>query len=308
MYGNVIAGATGPCYGFGKGFSMARSVFQNNSGHGCLIGFGVKGAVSEHIQDLTLWQIRNVAIWGYSKSVAPVVSNCRIADSRVGFFWGAVGANSENHAITTRPSGRRKGTAHTIKIMTSLIASRSINNPRFGASVGILLPIFASIGFSISPGVCGPLGGHWTKGIYGIEHPTGSNPAIAGEVRVSSNTFVRFHTGSFVLKTTMEGGMDSSDAVPPHFFSKTTIDAMSRTNLANLPAPKRDWIKPNKCVVMDCDGPKHVILHDLDGSLTGAGSHSSVLARAEFMNELRSDTTKYTWCASCLTASSSPRF
>ena len=174
--------------------------------------------------------------------------------------------------------------------------------------MGILLPIAASMGFSISPGVCGPLGGHWTKGIYGIEHPTGSNPAIAGEVRVSSMTFVRFHTGSFVLKTTMEGGMDSSDAVPPHFFSKTTIDAMSRTNLANLPAPKRDWIKPNKCVVMDCDGPKHVILHDLDGSLTGAGSHSSVLARAEFMNELRSDTTKYTWCASCLTASSSPRF
>ena len=46
-----------------------------------------------------------------------------------------------------------------------------------------LLPIFATVGYSISPSVCGPLGGHWTRGVYGMEHPTGSNPAIAGEVR-----------------------------------------------------------------------------------------------------------------------------
>ena len=46
---------------------------------------------------------------------------------------------------------------------------------------------------------------------------------------------------------------------------------------------------------MDCDGPKHVILHDLDGSLTGNGAHASILAKAEFMNELRKDTKKFTW-------------
>ena len=51
----------------------------------------------------------------------------------------------------------------------------------------------------------------------------------------------------------------------------------------------------DKCVVMDCDGPKHVVLHDLDGSLTGNGAHSSVLGRAEFMNELRADEKKFTW-------------
>ena len=31
------------------------------------------------------------------------------------------------------------------------------------------------------------------------------------------------------------------------------------------------------------------------GSLTGNGAHSSVLAKAEFMNELRADTSKFTW-------------
>ena len=46
---------------------------------------------------------------------------------------------------------------------------------------------------------------------------------------------------------------------------------------------------------MDCDGPKHVMIHDLDGSLTGLGPDSSILARAEFMNERRKDASKFTW-------------
>ena len=93
----------------------------------------------------------------------------------------------------------------------------------------------------------------------------------------------------------MRGGMESSDAVPPHFISRSTIDAISRTNLANLPSAQARLITPRQCVVMDCDGPKHVILHDLDGSLTGNGADSSIIARAEHMNELRADTSKFTW-------------
>ena len=284
MIGNSVPGAGGPCIAF-NGFCMKRSQFQNNSGHGCMLGFAVKGAVTEEIQDLTFWQIRLIGLWGYSHSRTPTISNVRFADFASAFFWGNIGGNSEAHVVFQQ----------TITIKSCLFVSRSVNNPRFGVSTGILLPIFASVGYSISPGVCGPLGGHWTKGIYGMEHPTGSNPAIAGEVRVYSNTFVRFYPGSNVLQTTMRGGMESSDAVPPHFFKRSTIDEMSRTNLANLPPPKRDWITPNKCVVLDCDGPKHVILHDLDGSLTGSGPDSSILAKAEHMNELRADTSKFTW-------------
>ena len=46
---------------------------------------------------------------------------------------------------------------------------------------------------------------------------------------------------------------------------------------------------------MSRSGPKHVLVHDLDGTLTGVGADASVLARAEFMNELREDTSKFTW-------------
>ena len=90
-------------------------------------------------------------------------------------------------------------------------------------------------------------------------------------MRVRGLTFVRFFSGSYVLQTMLSGkgvgvgGMESSDAVPPHYFSKISIDADSRANLVYLPPPKRSWIDPRKCVVMDCDGPKHVLIHDLDG-------------------------------------------
>ena len=89
--------------------------------------------------------------------------------------------------------------------------------------------------------------------------------------------------------------MSSADAVPPIFFDSITIDAASRANLANLPPPLREWITPTKCVVMDCDGPKHVLIHDLDGSLTGLGADASILARAEWMHETRADSAEWTW-------------
>ena len=83
--------------------------------------------------------------------------------------------------------------------------------------------------------------------------------------------------------------------MPPIFFDDITIDATSQARLAYLPPPKRDWIAPTKCVVMDCDGPKHVLIHDLDGSLMGQGADASILARAEFMHQTRADSSEYTW-------------
>ena len=102
--------------------------------------------------------------------------------------------------------------------------------------------------------------------------------------------------GSSTLLTPLQGGgMNSSDVVHPVFFSGTTIDQDTRSNLAYLPPPQQSWIMPSKCVAMDCDGLKHVLLHDLDGSLTGLGPHASITSRAEFMHERRADTSKFTF-------------
>ena len=91
-------------------------------------------------------------------------------------------------------------------------------------------------------------------------------------------------------------GQESSDVVPPIFFSDSTLDTVSRGNLAYLPPPHREgWITPTRCVAMDCDGPKKVLIHDLDGTFTGLGADSSILARAEFMHQTRDDVSEWTW-------------
>ena len=98
IIGNHIPGAMGPCIAF-NGFCMRRAQFQNNTAHSCELGFAVKGSVTQDIQDLTLWQIRHIGIWGYSKSNTPTISNVRVADFATAFFWGNVGGNSEAHVV-----------------------------------------------------------------------------------------------------------------------------------------------------------------------------------------------------------------
>ena len=257
-------------------------------GAGAGLGLVIKGAHTRPVRDVTLWRIRHIALWGYVSSDAPTFDSVRLADFSVGLLWGGLGADSVAHTARMQ----------TLTVSNSLFLGRSTTNPSCFSQTGILLPIFGTQGFSISPSTCGPLGGTWTRGIFGMEHPSGSNPTLAAETRVRSTTFAHFEDNcgaSFVMMTLMRGGMESADAVPPIFFDDITIDQTSRDRLAYLPPPKRNWIEPTKCVVMDCDGPKHVLIHDLDGSLMGVGRDGSIIARAEFMHQSRADSSKWTW-------------
>ena len=287
LVGNRGACSTGPSYRFSS-FNMPPAHFHNNSAHCANLGLTIKGSHTSPVQDISLWRIRHIALWGYVSSDSPTFDNVRLADFSVGLLWGGLGADSAEHTVRMQ----------TLLVSNSLFLGRSSTNPSCFEQVGILLPIFGTAGFSISPSTCGPLGGHWTKGIFGVEHPTGSNPTLAAETRVTGTSFLQFEErcgSSFVMMTLMRGGMESADAVPPIFFDETTIDATSQARLAYLPPPKRDWIAPTKCVVMDCDGPKHVLIHDLDGSLMGQGADASILARAEFMHQTRADSSEFTW-------------
>ena len=105
----------------------------------------------------------------------------RLADFSIGLLWGGLGADSAQHTVRMQ----------TVLVSNSLFLGRSTTNPSCFEQVGILLPIFGTQSFSISPSTCGPLGGHWTKGIFGVEHPTGSNPTLAAETRVTGTSFLQ---------------------------------------------------------------------------------------------------------------------
>ena len=290
---NAVAGGPSVGISFIKGNRMHRNNWANNTVHSTDLGIIVKGALNGNpatdrgvLQSFVVWNVRDIGVWVYTSGNEPTIEGGIIANAKIGMLVTGLGPDPTEHLVSL----------NRINILNTGFIGRTRVNPICGDQTALKLPVIASKGGSITPGQCGPAGGGWHFGIYGPTHPVGSEPAIGGEVRVTGCSFLGYKSDSCgratVLETLMMGAMNSSDAIPPLFFSRTTIDADSRTHLATLHPPLRQWITTTKCVAMDCDGPKHVIIHDLDGTLTGLGEDSSVLARAEFMHQMRADPTK----------------
>ena len=89
IIGNSIAGWTNggqPAFS-SHGFAIPRERFRGNSAHDVSMGWAIKGSVTQPLQDLTFWGVDSIAIYGYSASDQPVISNVRIADSAIGLWW-----------------------------------------------------------------------------------------------------------------------------------------------------------------------------------------------------------------------------
>ena len=61
-------------------FNMLPSHFHNNSAHCTALGLTIKGSHTTAVQDVTLWRIRHIALWGYVSSDTPTFNNVRLAD------------------------------------------------------------------------------------------------------------------------------------------------------------------------------------------------------------------------------------
>jgi hypothetical protein len=158
LIGNAGACSTGPSFRCSS-FNMRAENFLNNSGHCSNFGLTIKGGHTRPVQDITLWRIRAAALWGYVSSDLPTFNDVRLADFSVGLVWGGLGGDPVAHTVRMQ----------TLSVTNSLFLGRSTTNPSCFEQAGILLPIAGSAGFSISPSTCGPLGGHWFMGIYGMD-------------------------------------------------------------------------------------------------------------------------------------------
>jgi hypothetical protein len=305
IFGNAIAGAGYGLKAF-SGYCLHRDSIANNTIHSAGTGIAIKESVGRAVRrgqrlhelgkndqqrsdqrgvigtGFVLWRIQDIGVWLYTISNEPVFGGgIIVADAKIGLVWSNVGPDPELHTLE-----RQRAT-----VSHATFIGRSYTNAQCGTVRAVLLPVSTSRGPSISPGVCGSLGGPLIKGVWGVDRNIGSYPTLLAETRVTDSTFMRYFSdscGSATVFETFQGGsQDSSDGVPPLFIQRTTIDAGSRSNLANLKNPKKAWIVPTKCGVMDCDGPKQVMIHDLDGSFTGMAAGSSILARSDFMNTVR---------------------
>lgn len=109
-------------------------------------------------------------------------------------------------------------------------------------------------------------------------------PAIAGQVNITSVTFARFkdygpcnHTSYVIANNKL-----SPDAMHPNYFEKTGLIDIESDRIAHLYPPNPAWIVQEDCIDMDCDGPKHSVVHDVDGKLVQtSGKRGSIIPEAE---------------------------
>lgn len=210
--------------------------------------------------------------------------------------WGAAGPSSARHIIGDQ----------RIYLRRSLLVGQSLGNSGQCDTVGsaslafswaesrpqaaILLPIFVTA-YLEWPG-WGDYGEAYSEITY-ANFMAGSYPQLFGEVIVDSTTILRYglpsDCGNGRESRVFENIEAAADANYPQLFTNITIDASSRMNISHFTPPKREWITIDDCVAMDCDGPKHILIHDLDGSLFGVGPNATLTSQAEFMNQYRMD-------------------
>lgn len=295
--GNVAAG--GP---IGVKINTAPPVvWADNVVHSAQFGVAVNGHCSDRpvrLRDTLIYRAWDFALWGHTPADCNVFEfeRLQLVDSTVAMTWAAAGPNSAQHILGDQ----------RIFLRDSLIVGQSHGNSGQCASagstalafswwldrpqVGILLPIFVTA-WHQWPG-WGSYGESYAEITY-ANFMASSYPQLFGEVHIERSSILRYGLasgcGNGRESHVLENIEAAADANYPQFFSNVSIDASSRTNISHFSPPKREWITIDDCVAMDCDGPKHVLVHDLDGSLLGLGANTTLSSQAEFMNRYRMD-------------------
>ena len=295
--GNVAAG--GP---IGFKFNTAPpEIFHDNVVHGAQIGIAVNGGCAGRpvrLRDTLVYRAWDFAVWGHTAPSCNVFEfdNLVLVDSKVSMVWGAVGPDSAKHLIGDQKIFLREsllvGQSHGNSGNCDNVGSTSLafSWPASKPQTALMLPVFVTA-YLEWPG-WGDYGEAYSEITY-ANFIAGSYPQLFGEVHVESTTILRYGLDAGCANGrqshVLENIPAAADANYPQFYSNITIDASSRLNISHFTPPKREWITIDDCVAMDCDGPKHVLIHDLDGTLLGRGSNATLTSKAEFMNRWRMD-------------------
>jgi plastocyanin len=230
--------------------------------------------------DFTIYNCYRFGLFAYS-TASVMVTNSLFVNNKAGIHANVMGPRALSHLI-----GNKFVTISNIQIM-----SRSVD---FTCEDDSIVPDVARHPKSFGTGFRGPNGGH--VGLVIPAYLSGGGlfpkfapetihtyPAINGHTSVDGLTLANFneHCSGRWDRAVMSNPAADDAIHPVSLQNLRWIETPSRHRLF-VQDPPLGHVNPSDCVDMDCDGHKHTLLTDVDGSFTGDGSRRTIIAMAEF--------------------------
>jgi hypothetical protein len=252
--------------------------FNGNLAHSTMIGLGSRGtchASCARLENFKAYKNWDYGIWG-NVPCSTHFKNVQLVDNKVGMLYGLFGPPSAAHTYTDS----QLTVENSLFLGSSSNADCTAPKPPMHdvyawsidkSDVGFACTSFAS---GLSGGI--PVKKPWHKLMT-------SYAALWGETRFNGVAFANYDLDSCGRRShAFETNAAVPDAFMPFIFENVAWSNVPLDSKFFIHKPIAAWIALDDCVTMDCDGPKHMLLIDKDGTLTGAGAGSTIIAKAEY--------------------------
>ena len=109
-----------------------------------------------------------------------------------------------------------------------------------------------------------------------------SYPAISGSTTLDGVTFINFTSRYSKRDFALSSNPLSEDCQHPVLTYNAKLINVDTESLCYVHKPDIASINPADCVDLDCDGQKHILIKDVDGSLLNKSAGGTIISRAEF--------------------------
>ena len=266
----------------------SSATVRHNVVHSALHGIHADGFPGcSRFVHLTAYACYHYGFYSFSSSMVELQDSTFI-NNKAAVYISVIGPSALSHRV-----GKKTVLAKQVQIFSAGLS--------FTCSDDAKRPQIANHKKSFS-GIQAPMGGH--VGIViptflsgGSEFPKGSRssihsyPAIGGLTNVESVSFINFanRCGRDCVLITNPTAEDATHPIHLREISfmsdnRYAVDGMGvqSRNKAFVHVPNLGSVNPSDCVDMDCDGFKHVVIRDLDGSFMEQDSPRSLVSLAEF--------------------------
>ena len=246
--------------------------------HGIHVGYDDGLGSCLQLSFFTIYSCYHYGIFTYSTSAVFMENNVLI-DNNAALLLNVYSPPALSHQTSNK----------NITIKNTIIVGASQN---LTSEDDAIEPEVSSHSLSFSP-ILGPDGGHIGIILSSFlsrrgHFPTYSwpsittYPAINGLTILEGVTFINFANRSSKRDFAFTSHPKSEDCQHPTYTSNVKLINVDHDSLYYNHMPNLGSVNPSDCVDLDCDGQKHILIKDLDGSLLGIGAGGTIISQAEF--------------------------